>query len=154
MTALRPAPAASEPPPTRLPSAEVVPYSNHQLVAAPAGSTLPASVAAVVEVAAGTSIDGTGAFGPGAGSRSSARLTFSRPPVATRPTRPGTGSTPPSSAAFTWAGVASGFFAKRSAAAPATCGVAIDVPSAAESPPFHHERMPVPGAARSTFVAP
>src|SRR5829696_802732 len=56
-------------------------------------------------------------------------------------------------AAFTWAGVELGLFALYSAAAPVTCGVAIDVPLIVlYPPPFQVDRMHTPGAMRSTSV--
>ncbi|KOX51980.1 hypothetical protein ADL08_02870 [Streptomyces sp. NRRL F-6492] len=58
-------------------------------------------------------------------------------------------------AAETWAGVAVGLAARWSAAAPATCGVAIDVPEmvlVAESLEFQDEVMEEPGAKMSRTV--
>ncbi|CAM5405502.1 hypothetical protein SNARM312S_07955 [Streptomyces narbonensis] len=55
----------------------------------------------------------------------------------------------------TWAGVAVGLSPRYTAAAPATCGDAIDVPEmvlVALSPVFHAEVMLEPGAKRSRTV--
>ena len=54
--------------------------------------------------------------------------TFKRPPEITLPSHPGNGSTVSISSAFNWAAVRSGFFASNKAAAPVTCGAAMDVP--------------------------
>lgn len=54
-----------------------------------------------------------------------------------------------------WAGVAAGFFSRRSAAEPATCGEAIDVPLielVAVVLPIQLERIPDPGAKMSKQV--
>ncbi len=62
---------------------------------------------------------------------------------------------PAVSAAPTSAGVASGLACKNSAAAPATCGLAIDVPArtaVAVSLAFDADRMSSPGANTSTQV--
>src|SRR6266571_2706295 len=59
----------------------------------------------------------------------------------------------PVSAAVTWAGVADGFVSRYRAAAPATCGVAIDVPLIVFvdwSPLFQSDVVFTPGAKMST----
>src|SRR5688500_3589989 len=58
----------------------------------------------------------------------SARRTFSRDPVATRPESPGLGSAERSNPRRTSAAPRLGEFARTSAAAPTTCGVAMEVP--------------------------
>ena len=57
-----------------------------------------------------------------------ARATLSRPPVTVLPASEGSGSTPPTRASFTCCAVHSGWRVSTSAAAPATWGVAMDVP--------------------------
>ncbi len=57
-----------------------------------------------------------------------ARQTSSRPPVTVRPASAGTRSTAPSSRASSWAVVSVGSAESTSAAAPLTCGAAIEVP--------------------------
>jgi hypothetical protein len=122
-------------------------------VVAPDGFTEPFSVAAAPAMPLAAPSVTCGVV-TGGESRSSAFLTSSRPPVVTLPASAGTGSTPASSACLTCTGVADGTFENRSAAAPETCGVAMDVPFAFCSPPFHQLKMPTPGAARSTVAAP
>src|SRR5262249_37709918 len=85
----------------------------------------------------------------------SALATLSRPPDATLPLRPATGSTLVRIREMTWLYVSEGFWPQTSAMAPVTCGVAIDVPLNDEYVLFGVVlRMPTPGAARSTVVAP
>ena len=103
----------------------------------------------------GPGLDGAEAPVGGGGSTPSARATFSRPPLATALARPAFGSTDCKSAFFTATGDAPAFFEKTRAAAPLTCGVAMEVPlRKACPPPGQALRMFVPGAARSTVVAP
>src|SRR6185295_4852811 len=81
--------------------------------------------------------------------------TFRRPPVLVVPASTATGSTVRSRSALSPAPVAPGNTAFASAAAPDTCGVAIDVPSSNRYvPPRQVEYTFVPGAARSTLRAP
>ena len=81
---------------------------------------------------------------------------LSRPPDTVLPASAGTASVVLISFCFTSATVASGRTTRSNgAAAPATCGVAIDVPlQLAYWPPGSELRMPTPGAARCTRVAP
>ncbi len=58
----------------------------------------------------------------------SARATFSRPPVTVFPAREGTGSTLERIRSFSACAFICGFAAASNATAPATCGVAIEVP--------------------------
>ena len=87
--------------------------------------------------------------------RASAPAALRRPPVTARPVRPAMGSTPASMSALICATVSDGSRAASSAATPAACGAAIDVPSAAAyCEPVYVEMMFTPGAKRSTVVAP
>jgi hypothetical protein len=79
----------------------------------------------------------TSTWNPGAGASThdrgapahrTAEFTLSRPPVLTAPSSPATRSADRSSSAFSSTSVASGSAAFANAAAPATCGEAIDVP--------------------------
>src|SRR6266702_4211500 len=95
---------------------------------------------------------------------SKAAATFSRPPVTVMPCMDGTGSAELMRRSFTWWCVMPGNCANTSAAAPETCGVAIEVPLSSLYPDGSEqqvlptigteERMPTPGAPRSTVVAP
>ena len=87
------------------------------------GRAASASACAGSGVAAGGGVEE-------AGSAASAAAAFSRPPVTDSPANGAFASTEPSSAARIWATVAAGAFAASSAAAPLTCGAAIDVPFA------------------------
>src|SRR5262245_9240301 len=81
-------------------------------------------------------------------------FTFSRPPVTVLPASELIWSTLLMRFAFKSA-VLNEHLESTSAAAPETCGVAIDVPLKMEKPPLRTvERMAVPGAPRSTIVAP
>src|SRR5262245_2014789 len=81
-------------------------------------------------------------------------FTFSRPPVTVLPASELIWSTLFMRFAFRLA-VLNEHLESTSAAAPETCGVAIDVPLKMEKPPLGTvERMAVPGAPRSTVVAP
>src|SRR5262245_34010885 len=83
-----------------------------------------------------------------------ALFTFSRPPVTVLPAIDVTGSTLFMRFAFRLA-VLREHLDSTKAAAPETCGVAIEVPLKMEKPPLRTvERMAVPGAPRSTVVAP
>src|SRR5213080_3002208 len=80
--------------------------------------------------------------------------TFRRPPVSTTPASDDSGSTLFRIVARRFA-VDSAHRDSSSAAAPDTCGVAIDVPLiVAYPPPAMVERMPTPGAASCTDCAP
>src|SRR6185503_6665416 len=70
--------------------------------------------------------------GPGNGpeiSRAIAFPTFNRPPETTRPCQSGNGSTVAINNALSAAGLSEPSLARSNAAAPATCGQAIDVPN-------------------------
>src|SRR5262245_29901811 len=80
--------------------------------------------------------------------------TFNRPPVTVLPANELIGSTLFMRFAFSWA-VLNVRLDSTNAAAPETCGVAIEVPLKKAKPPLRTvERMLVPGAPRSTVVAP
>src|SRR5688500_18579939 len=84
----------------------------------------------------------------------SALFTCSRPPVVVMPASADRGPTVPSSVSFS-ASVSMSHADSTSAAAPETCGVAIDVPlRKLYVPPVIVERMSTPGAARCTDSAP
>src|ERR687897_1496719 len=91
----------------------------------------------------------------GAPAHRTAEFTFSRPPVRTTSCSQLTGSTERSKSAFSPTSEAAGNAAFASAAAPATCGAAIDVPESKRyPPPGDVEKTFIPGAARSTAARP
>jgi len=82
---------------------------------------------------------------------------FSRPPVLTIPEKAGRRSTLFINDALSEATERSGLYADNNAAAPATCGVAIDVPLSVAVEVFDELyvlNIPDPGAARSTLTGP
>jgi hypothetical protein len=91
-------------------------------------------VAATVLAARNPGIGASATGAPSETAVESAAATFSLPPVATFPASAGIGSALESSACRRNGYVASGRRDRMSAAAPATCGDAIDVPSIAQYP--------------------
>src|SRR4051795_6709364 len=86
----------------------------------------------------------------------SAAAAFTRPPLATSPARAGRGRALERIACLSCAAVADGTRAASSAATPATCGAAIEVPLLTQyaGEPRQVEVIWSPGAATSTLVAP
>src|SRR5258708_3567494 len=82
-----------------------------------------------------------------------ARSTFSRPPVARIPVNAARVSTV-LNIVFLSCEVLREHWERTSAAAPATCGVAIEVPLRDAYPPWYVDTIPTPGAARATDVGP
>src|SRR4051794_34403055 len=100
---------------------------------------------------------------PGGGAPVTAAKTVRRPPPTALPASAGSASTDPRSACLSWATEYSGCWASTSAAAPVTCGVAIEVPSSHAQQggvtvphwlDAYELTMFTPGAPRSTLVAP
>ncbi len=97
---------------------------------------------------------GSGAGSPG-GVHATAAAAFRRPPLTAFPASAATGSADASSACLRCAALHAGCAEATSAAAPATCGVAIEVPLIAPKPPPRWaDVIDWPGANRSTVVAP
>src|SRR6478736_569219 len=89
------------------------------------------AVASFVPITFGTAqggVSGGGGGPPAPQLPPTALQALRRPPVATLPLSPASGSTPPRIALTSCATVSPGCAALTSAATPATCGVAIDVP--------------------------